>query len=49
LPMQPGDVPATHASIAKLKAWVDFAPTTPLATGLANFWTWYRDWAPTRA
>ena len=49
LPMQPGDVPATHASIAKLKAWVDFAPTTPLATGLANFWAWYRDWAPTRA
>jgi UDP-glucuronate 4-epimerase len=49
LPMQPGDVPATHASIAKLKAWVDFAPTTPLARGLANFWTWYRDWAPTRA
>jgi len=49
LPMQPGDVPATHASIAKLKAWVDFAPTTPLATGLGHFWTWYRDWAPTRA
>lgn len=48
LPMQPGDVPATHASIDKLKAWVDFAPTTPLATGLANFWTWYRDWAPKR-
>ena len=45
LPMQPGDVPATHASIAKLKAWVDFAPTTPLATGLAHFWSWYRDWA----
>jgi UDP-glucuronate 4-epimerase len=49
LPMQPGDVPATHASIAKLKAWVDFAPTTPLATGLGHFWTWYREWAPTRA
>ncbi|MEM8512403.1 UDP-glucuronate 4-epimerase [Massilia sp. MP_M2] len=49
LPMQPGDVPATHASIAKLKAWVDFAPTTPLATGLAHFWTWYRDWAPARS
>ena len=49
LPMQPGDVPATHASIDKLKAWVGFAPTTPLATGLANFWTWYRDWAPRRA
>ncbi|MGF6272016.1 UDP-glucuronate 4-epimerase [Massilia sp. UYP11] len=48
LPMQPGDVPATHASIDKLKAWVDFAPTTPLATGLASFWAWYRDWAPGR-
>ncbi|WP_312484818.1 NAD-dependent epimerase/dehydratase family protein [Massilia timonae] len=48
LPMQPGDVPATHASIDKLKAWVDFAPTTPLATGLASFWAWYRDWAPAR-
>jgi len=46
LPMQPGDVPATHASIDKLKAWVGFAPTTPLATGLARFWDWYRDWAP---
>ncbi|TXF99442.1 NAD-dependent epimerase/dehydratase family protein [Massilia arenae] len=45
LPMQPGDVPATHASIDKLKAWVGFAPTTPLATGLARFWEWYRDWA----
>lgn len=49
LPMQPGDVPATHASIDKLKAWVDFAPTTPLAAGLASFWAWYRDWAPRRA
>ncbi len=48
LPMQPGDVPATHASIDKLEAWVGFAPTTPLATGLARFWEWYRDWAPRR-
>ena len=45
LPMQPGDVSATHASIDKLRDWVGFAPTTPLATGLAHFWTWYRDWA----
>jgi UDP-glucuronate 4-epimerase len=45
LPMQPGDVPATHASIDKLEAWVGFAPTTPLATGLARFWEWYREWA----
>lgn len=45
LPMQPGDVPATHASIDKLKAWVGFAPTTPLHSGLASFWAWYRPWA----
>lgn len=48
LPMQPGDVPATHASIDKLKAWVDFAPTTSLETGLGQFWAWYREWAPKR-
>ena len=49
LPMQPGDVPATHASIDKLKAWVGFAPTTSLQAGLANFWAWYRPWALARA
>jgi len=41
LPMQPGDVPATHADTNKLKAWVDFAPQTSLATGLARFAQWY--------
>ncbi|KFI05145.1 NAD-dependent epimerase/dehydratase family protein [Massilia sp. BSC265] len=44
LPMQAGDVPATHASIDKLRDWVGFAPTTPLKTGLARFYEWYRDW-----
>ncbi len=44
LPMQAGDVPATHASIDKLRAWVGFAPTTPLKDGLARFYEWYRDW-----
>jgi UDP-glucuronate 4-epimerase len=41
LPMQPGDVPATHADTRKLKAWVDFAPKTSLATGLERFAQWY--------
>ena len=41
LPMQPGDVPATHADTRKLKAWVDFAPQTTLATGLKRFEQWY--------
>lgn len=41
LPMQPGDVPATHADTGKLKAWVDFAPQTSLKAGLTSFAAWY--------
>ena len=46
LPMQAGDVPATHADTRKLHDWVGFAPTTPLETGLGRFAAWYRGWAP---
>ena len=41
-PMQPGDVPATYASIDRLRAATGFAPHTPLAEGLAHFVAWYR-------
>jgi UDP-glucuronate 4-epimerase len=41
-PMQPGDVPATYASIDRLRAATGFAPHTPLAEGLARFVAWYR-------
>ncbi len=41
-PMQPGDMEATYASIARLSAAVGFAPRTPLAAGLAQFVAWYR-------
>jgi len=41
-PMQPGDVPATYASIDRLRATTGFAPRTPLAEGLAKFVAWYR-------
>ena len=41
LPMQPGDVPATYASIERLRAATGFAPSTPLAEGLARFVDWY--------
>lgn len=44
LPMQDGDVPATYASTAALRAWVGFAPSTPLADGLHRFVAWYRDY-----
>jgi UDP-glucuronate 4-epimerase len=43
-PMQPGDVPATYASIDRLAAVTGFAPHTPLAEGLARFVAWYRDY-----
>ena len=41
LPMQPGDVPATYASIERLRAATGFVPSTPLADGLARFVDWY--------
>jgi len=43
-PMQPGDVPATYAAIDRLAAVTGFAPSTPLAEGLARFVAWYRDY-----
>lgn len=44
LPMQPGDVPATFASIDRLREATGFAPTTSLDDGLARFVAWYRDY-----
>jgi UDP-glucuronate 4-epimerase len=40
-PMQAGDVQATYASIDRLRAATGFAPSTPLAEGLARFVEWY--------
>jgi UDP-glucuronate 4-epimerase len=48
-PMQPGDVPATYASIDRLRAATGFAPHTPLDEGLARFVAWYRDYYRTPA
>ena len=42
LPMQPGDVEATYASVDALRNLTGFAPSTPLAVGLARFVEWYR-------
>jgi UDP-glucuronate 4-epimerase len=41
-PMQPGDVKATYASIDRLRRATGFAPSTPLADGLARFVDWFR-------
>ena len=43
-PMQPGDVPATYASIERLRALTGFSPRTPLDEGLARFVRWYREY-----
>jgi UDP-glucuronate 4-epimerase len=41
-PMQPGDVPATYADTRALAEAVGFAPSTPLAQGLARFAEWFK-------
>jgi len=43
LPMQAGDVPATYADVEDLMRDVDYKPDTPIATGVARFVDWYRD------
>jgi len=43
LPMQAGDVVATYADVEALRQDVGFVPRTPLATGIANWVRWYRD------
>ena len=42
LPLQEGDVPATHADVRALDRWVGFAPATDIRTGIARFVDWYR-------
>ena len=42
-PLQPGDVLATCADVDDLAAAVDFAPRTPIETGIERFVKWYRD------
>jgi UDP-glucuronate 4-epimerase len=42
LPLQPGDVKETCADIEALQHYVDFAPDTPIETGVARFIDWYK-------
>lgn len=44
LPMQPGDVTRTEADTAETKAALDYAPKTPIETGISRFVDWYRDY-----
>jgi len=44
LPMQPGDVPATHADVDDLIRDVGYRPATPVETGIGRFVLWYREY-----
>jgi UDP-glucuronate 4-epimerase len=44
LPMQNGDVPATHADTKALRDLTGFAPTTELSEGVSRFVTWFRQY-----
>ena len=44
LPMQDGDVPATHADTAELERATGFSPATPVAEGVRHFVDWYRSY-----
>jgi len=44
MPLQDGDVPATHADVSELEAWTGFKPAMPVPQGIGNFVAWYRDY-----
>jgi len=44
LPLQPGDVPATHADISAISDQLGYQPTTNIETGVYNFITWYKEY-----
>ena len=44
LPLQDGDVPATHADTAELEHATGFSPKTPVTEGVRRFVDWYRSY-----
>ncbi|MEE2678943.1 MAG: NAD-dependent epimerase [Myxococcota bacterium] len=44
LPLQPGDVPDTHADVGNLERDVGYRPNTPVETGVRRFVDWYLDY-----
>ena len=43
-PMQMGDVPATYADVTDLTRDTGFTPSTPIAEGIKQFVSWYKDY-----
>ena len=44
LPLQPGDVPDTYASIKNLKDKFNYKPSTSIFEGVSHFVKWYKDY-----
>ena len=44
MPMQPGDVSFTHASLKQLKKLIKYQPKTKLEDGIRNFLDWYQEY-----
>jgi UDP-glucuronate 4-epimerase len=44
LPLQDGDVPATHADTTELNRVTGFSPATPVVEGVRRFVDWYRSY-----
>jgi len=44
MPMQPGDVLATYADIAKAKSMLSWQPTTSIEEGLKKFILWFKEY-----
>jgi UDP-glucuronate 4-epimerase len=49
LPIQPGDVPATFADVARAQAKLGFNPATPIESGIPRFIAWYKQYRASEA
>jgi len=49
MPLQPGDVPSTHADIEDLVAVTGYRPGTPLSLGIRRFVEWYQEYEGSKA
>ena len=47
LPLQPGDVPSTHADLDDLVRQFDYKPATSVGQYVGNFVNWYRGYYET--
>jgi UDP-glucuronate 4-epimerase len=45
LPMQPGDVERTWADLTRVRAELDYRPTTPVRAGVEAQFRWMREHA----